>query len=164
MPSKAGSPFMGERRATPLLPRFPNLISNSRTKSPYSFSLTSQLPRLLLEYRTPSLTVQTASLAAGLDKSFHWRTVQPLGTPSSANRRTKPSSSARLALTTTANRARQSRNIGHPPSPWGGAGGEAGASHPRASSRYRLTPDSDSSASISACVPLRPYPCARTAS
>src|SRR5229473_7862615 len=102
MPSKAGSPFMGARRATPLLPTFVSLISNSRMKSVYSLSLMSQVPRRWPECSTPSLTVHSASETFFV-RSFHSRTVQPLGGPSSekSGRKSLSAATAQLARRAT---------------------------------------------------------------
>src|SRR5262245_21151918 len=92
MPSKAGSPFIGARRATPLLPTAVSLTSNSRMKLVYSLSLTSQLPRLLPECRIPSSTDHSTPAGAFFARSFHSVTIQPLGAPSSVKSLTNPSS------------------------------------------------------------------------
>src|SRR5438132_6019502 len=93
MPSKAGSPFIGARRAMPLLPFSVSLISTSKMKSPYSLSLMSQVPRRRPECRIPSLTVHSASVTFFV-RSFHSRTVQSLG--ASSGKSGRKSSSAAL--------------------------------------------------------------------
>src|SRR6266508_6985278 len=92
MPSKAGSPYNGARNPQPLLPVSPSLNSNSSSKSPYSFSLSSQLPRGSPPCNTPFSTFQTGLPCAGLRTSSQARTVQPGGTPSVGKIGTKPDS------------------------------------------------------------------------
>src|SRR2546421_7355367 len=73
---------MGARSATPLLPFGPILNSRLSSKSVYSLSEMSQVPRGSLPWRTPSSsTFQVAPSAASLLISFHSETRQPLGTP-----------------------------------------------------------------------------------
>src|SRR2546428_1595780 len=95
MPSKAGSRNIGTRKAQPLLPVSPSLNSNSSSKSPYSFSLSSQLPRGSPPCRTPFWTFQTGLPWAGLRTSSQARTTQPFGTPSSENSGTNSRSAER---------------------------------------------------------------------
>src|SRR5882762_5565273 len=95
MPSNAGSPNIGTRKAQPLLPVSPSLNSNSSSKLPYSFSLSSQLPRGSPPCNTPFSIFQTGLPSAGLRTSFQARTTQPFGTPSSENSGTNARSAER---------------------------------------------------------------------
>src|ERR1041385_1550909 len=90
MPSNAGSPNIGARNAQPLLPFVPSLKSNSKMKSPYSFSLISHDPRGLPLLNTPSFTDHTGFPSAGWETSFHLPTRQPAGTPSLGKSGTNP--------------------------------------------------------------------------
>src|SRR5213079_723642 len=104
----AGSPYIGARKAQPLLPRSPSLNSNSSSKSPYSFSLSSQLPRGSPPHNTPFSTFQTGSPCAGFRTSFQARTTHPFGTPSSGNNGTNRGSAAeRRQAAKTSRRSRR---------------------------------------------------------
>src|SRR5690349_19683988 len=61
MPVYAGSPWRGERSATPLLPPLGRRYCKRSSKSPYSFTVISQ-PPLPLTPSTPFLTVHASVL------------------------------------------------------------------------------------------------------
>ena len=102
MPSNAGSPRIGERTAQPLLPVSPSQKSNSSTKSPYSFSHISQVPRGLLPWSTLFSTFHTAPASAGLLTSSQRRTTQPSGMPSLGKSGTNAGDSPARATTAPA--------------------------------------------------------------
>src|SRR5262245_22601431 len=92
----------------PFAPPFMNLNATSRTKSPYSFSLISQVPTQrpdfdLPPHRLPSLTTQvTDSFGGGLETSDQWPTIQPEPTgPSTGNSVAKGGSAAWAAANGT---------------------------------------------------------------
>src|SRR5260221_12032897 len=67
--TKAGSPFMALRKATPLLP-FSGILNSSRSsKSPYSSSVINQPPPCPLTKRTPFSAPHTSILPPSL--TFH---------------------------------------------------------------------------------------------
>src|SRR5262249_40203613 len=70
------------RRARPLLSVSPSLKSYSIEKSPYSFSLISQVPHGSPPCSTPLSTLHATELLGGWLTSFQARTAQPCGRPS----------------------------------------------------------------------------------
>src|SRR5262249_43709792 len=103
MPSYAGSPFIGARRPTPLLPCLGILNSSRSSKSPYSFSVISQPPPLPSTKRIPLSASQTSILPAWTFqplRSLPLKSgVKPLGTSSSPLQRGE-GTKARLASST----------------------------------------------------------------
>src|SRR6266545_488252 len=130
MPTYAGSPLSGERRATPLLPIFGILNSRRSSKSVYSFSVMSQPPPPPLTKRTPSSAPQTSILPVAFQpvRSLRLKSgvkpggglVSPLRTAGGAqSSTTRGTNSQRLIA--GASRERQRANI-KLPSPLAGEG------------------------------------------